>query len=95
MRRTKQKDSLLQVPYNERVRGATRGRCESGARAAAPGSAMNKAGKTPLVPRAGQKCGNGREVPTDLEAPRQEKAATRESEVADVRRATAERRLNS
>ena len=47
----------------------------------------------PLISRSA-KCGNGREVPADHEAPGQEMhQKLQESEVADVRRATAERGL--
>ena len=50
-RTTEQKDLSSQGPHNEHAHGA---RHEDVASAAAPGSAMNKAGKTPLVPRTDQ-----------------------------------------
>ena len=63
-------------------------------RAAAPGSATNKTGKTPLVQRTGQSIvRNCREMPTDHEAPRQREGSDgrKSPEVADVRHETAER----
>ena len=57
-----------------------------------------KVEKTPLVPRdrSIKQCGIGREVPADHEAQGQTNAVTTaevESEVADVRQTTVERRL--
>ena len=60
-----------------------------------------KVEKTPPVPRdrsINQQCGIGREVPADQEAQGQkcsDDCRSQESEVADVRRTTAKRRLES
>ena len=57
-----------------------------------------QAGKTPPIPRTGQsvECGFRRVVPADHKAPGQQmQRRLQESDVADVRRETAERRLAS
>ena len=93
-------DPYPQGPHNECARGgATRGRCESGARVQRrQGLPRTKAEETPLVPRdrSIKQCGIGREVPADHEAQGQkcsDDCRSQESEVADVRRTSAERRM--
>ena len=68
----------------------------TGARGCDARSRDGQAGKTPPIPRTGQsvECGIRRVVPADHEAPGQQmQRRLQESEVADVRRETAERRL--
>ena len=67
-------------------------------RAAAPGSAKNKGrgDSTGSADRSIKQCGIGREVPADHEAQGQKRSddcRSQESEVADVRRTSAERRM--
>ena len=68
--------------------------------AAAPGFAKNKdrGDSTGSADRSIKQCGIGREVPADHEAQSQkcsDDCRSQESEVADVRRTSAERRLES
>ena len=86
--------SVLQDPYPQ---GASQRACSRGA---APGSAKNKGrgDSTGSADRSIKQCGIGREVPADHEAQGQkcsDDCRSQESEVADVRRTTAKRRLES
>ena len=77
------------------LRDATRGRCESGARIRRRQGLPHRQGRLHWFRGpVNQQSGTGREVPTENEAPGQDMhQRLQESEVEDVRRATAERRL--